>query len=48
LLSTKKCEYIIIRTNFNSYDDGKVPVSIYTSCALDVSLAIRAIYTSDL
>lgn len=47
-LDAKKCEYILIRTNFNSYDNGNVPVSIYTSCALDVSLAFRAIYTTEL
>lgn len=47
-LDARKCEYIFIRTNFNSYDNGKVPVSIYTSCALDVSLAFRAIYTTEL
>jgi hypothetical protein len=47
-LDAKKCEYILIRTNFSSYDNGNVPVSIYTSCALDVSLAFRAIYTTEL
>jgi hypothetical protein len=47
-LDARKCEYIFIRTNFSSYDNGNVPVSIYTSCALDVSLAFRAIYTTEL
>ncbi len=47
-LDAKKCEYILIRTNFSSYDKGSIPVSIYTSCALDISLAFRAIYTSAL
>ena len=47
-LDARKCEYIFIRTNFSSYDNGNVPVSIYTSCALDVSLAFRAIYTTKL
>jgi hypothetical protein len=47
-LDAKKCEYILIRTNFSSYNNGNVPVSIYTSCALDVSLAMRAIYTKEL
>jgi len=47
-LDAKKCEFILIRTNFNSYDNGNVPVSIYTSCKLEVSLAFRAIYTTEL
>ena len=47
-LDARKCQYIFIRTNFNSYDNGNVPVSIYTSCALDISLAFRAIYTTEL
>lgn len=47
-LDARKCQYIFIRTNFNSYDKGNVPVSIYTSCALDISLAFRAIYTTEL
>lgn len=47
-LDSKKSYYILLRTNFNSYDNGNVPVSIYTSCALDVSLAFRAIYDGSL
>lgn len=47
-LDAKKCAYILIRTNFNSYDNGNAPVSIYTSCALDISLAFRAIYSTEL
>ena len=47
-LDSKRCSYILIRTNFNSYDNGNIPVSIYTSCKLEVSLAFRAIYTTEL
>ena len=47
-LDAKQCSYILIRTNFNSYDNGNIPVSIYTSCKLEVSLAFRAIYTTEL
>ena len=41
-LNTSKCKYILVRTNFNTYNSGNVPVSIYTDCKLDVSLAFRA------
>lgn len=47
-LNTLKCENILIRTNFNSYENGKVPVSIFTSCTLDITLAFRAIYEGSL
>lgn len=47
-LNAQKCEHILIRTNFNSYDNGNVPVSIYTSCELDVTIAFRAIYEASL
>ncbi|MCL9980291.1 MAG: hypothetical protein NBV77_02485 [Bacteroidia bacterium] len=40
-LNEKKVEYIIIKTNFNTYDNGNQPVSIYTDCRLDISLALR-------
>jgi len=47
-LNALKCENILIRTNFNSYDNGNVPVSIFTSCTLDITLAFRAIYEGSL
>ena len=47
-LNALKCENILIRTNFSSYDNGNVPVSIFTSCTLDITLAFRAIYEGSL
>ena len=47
-LNALKCENILIQTNFNSYDNGNVPVSIFTSCTLDITLAFRAIYEGSL
>ena len=47
-LNALKCENILIRTNFNSYDNGNFPVSIFTSCTLDITLAFRAIYEGSL
>ena len=47
-LNAQKCEHILIRTNFNTYDEGNVPVSIYTSCELDITIAFRAIYEASL
>jgi hypothetical protein len=40
-LDTQKCKYILIRANFNTYNAGTVPVSIYTDSKLDVSIAFR-------
>lgn len=47
-LNDKNVKHIIIKTNFNSYNDGSQPVSIYTDCRLDISLAFRAKYTQTL
>jgi hypothetical protein len=47
-LNDKQVKHIIIKTNFSSYNDGSQPVSIYTDCRLDVSLAFRAKYTQTL
>jgi hypothetical protein len=47
-LNALKCENILFRTNFKSYNNGNVPVSIFTSCTLDISLAFRAIYEGSL
>lgn len=40
-LNDKKVEHIIIKTNFNTYNNGNQPVSLYTDCRLDISLAFR-------
>jgi hypothetical protein len=40
-LDAQKCKYIMIRVNFNTYNSGTVPVSIYTDSKLDVSIAFR-------
>jgi len=40
-LDTKKCKFILIRTKLNSYNNGTTPVSIYTDCKLDISIAFR-------
>ncbi len=40
-LDAQKCKYILIRANFNTYNAGTVPVSIYTDSKLDVSIAFR-------
>ncbi len=40
-LDDQKCKYIMIRANFNTYNSGNVPVSIYTDSKLDVSIAFR-------
>jgi len=40
-LDAQKCKYIMIRANFNTYNAGNVPVSIYTDSKLDVSIAFR-------
>ncbi len=47
-LNDKMVKYIIIKTNFNSFDSGNKPVSIYTDCRLDISLALRAKITQTL
>ena len=40
-LDTKKSKYILIKTKLNSYNNGNTPVSIYTDCKLDISIAFR-------
>jgi hypothetical protein len=40
-LDAQKCKYILIRANFNTYNAGTVPVSIFTDSKLDVSIAFR-------
>jgi hypothetical protein len=37
----QKCKYILIKTKFNTYNSGNTPVSIYTDCKLDISIAFR-------
>jgi hypothetical protein len=40
-LNDQKCKYILIKTKFNTYNSGNTPVSIYTDCKLDISIAFR-------
>lgn len=40
-LDAQKCTYIFIKANFNTYNAGNVPVSMYTDSKLDVSIAFR-------
>jgi hypothetical protein len=40
-IDKQKCKFILIRANFNTYNSGTVPVSIYTDSKLDVSIAFR-------
>lgn len=40
-LDAQKCKYIFIKANFNTYNAGNVPVSLYTDSKLDVSIAFR-------
>lgn len=41
-LDRKDAKYIILKTKFNTNNNGTTPVSIYTDNSLEVSLAIRA------
>ncbi len=43
-LDANKCKYIVFKTKFDTYNSGNTPVSIYTDCTLDVSIALRAKY----
>ncbi len=43
-LDAEKCKYIIFKTKFDTYNNGNTPVSIYTDCTLDISIALRAKY----
>lgn len=36
-----KCKYILIKTKLNTYNNGNTPVSIFTDCKLDISIAFR-------
>ena len=40
-LDTLKNKYLLIKTKFNTFNSGNTPVSIYTDCKLDVSIAFR-------
>lgn len=46
-LDERKVTYIFLKTKFNTYDQGNVPVSIFSDCALEVNLAFRAIYKKE-
>jgi len=41
-LDRKNAKYIILKTKFNTNNNGTTPVSLYTDNSLEVSLAIRA------
>jgi hypothetical protein len=41
-LDKKDAKYIILKTKFNTNNNGTTPVSIYSDNSLEVSLAIRA------
>lgn len=43
-LDADRCKYIVFKTKFDTYNSGNTPVSIYTDCTLDVSIALRAKY----
>ncbi len=43
-LDADRCKYIVFKTKFDTYNNGNTPVSIYTDCTLDVSIALRAKY----
>ncbi len=43
-LDADKCKFIVFKTKFDTYNSGNTPVSIYTDCTLDVSIALRAKY----
>jgi len=43
-LDADKCKFIVFKTKFDTYNSGNTPVSIYTDCSLDVSIALRAKY----
>jgi hypothetical protein len=47
-LDDRKVTYLFLKTKLNTYDQGNVPVSIFSDCALDISLAFRAIYKGEL
>lgn len=40
-LDAQKCTYMILRSNFSSWNNGNTPVSIYNSSSLDISIAFR-------
>lgn len=43
-LDADRCKFIVFKTKFDTYNNGNTPVSIYTDCTLDVSIALRAKY----